>query len=147
MTALLRRLAADETGSLTAEAAVLVPVVAMAAGLLWAWGLTALADSTVLHAAIDAARVASMQPTAADAQQHATAVAREVLSDRHLHCHSVAVAVDTSGFAVPVGQPAQVAVDVTCQINLADLYLPGLDGEKILHEHWVSPLDTFRTRT
>jgi len=53
---------------------------------------------------------------------------------------------DTSGFRLPVGQPAQVGVDVTCRISMADLYLPGLHGEKLLHEHWVSTLEPFRAR-
>jgi Flp pilus assembly protein TadG len=147
MTRLLQRLIADDAGTMTIEVALYVPAVAMLAGLLWMFGVTAVAGSTVLHAATDAARAASVQRTAADAQHDAVAVAHAVLDHDHLHCHDITVAVDTSGFRVPVGQPAQVAVDVTCRISLGDLYVRGLHGEKVLHEHGVSSLDTFRART
>jgi hypothetical protein len=147
MTIHMRRLMADDAGSMTVEAAVYVPLVAMLAGLLWIYGVTAGAGACVLHAAVDAARQASIDRTAGDAQRDALRVAREILDQRHLRCHDTTVTVDVSGFRVPVGQPAQVGVDVTCRISLADLYLPGLHGEKLLHEHWVSTLDPFRART
>ena len=146
MTAMVRRLT-NEAGAMTIEVALYMPLVAMLAGLLWIYGVTAVASSTVLHAATDAARAASADRNTARAQYDAVGVAHSVLDGQHLHCHDITVTTDLSGFRVPVGQPAQVAVDVTCRITLADLYMPGLHGEKILHEHAVSPLDTFRTRT
>lgn len=140
------RLRSGEDGTVTTEVAVYVPVAVMVAGLLWAFGATYTADSAVLHAAINAARQASLARTATQAQRDATAVAHQVLDEHNLHCHTITITLDLSGFAVPVGQPAHVAVDVDCQISLADLYVPGLPGQKTLHDHEVSPLDTYRAR-
>jgi len=146
MTTVLRRLLADDTGVVTAEVAFYVPVAVLIVCVLWAYGATATAGSAVLHAAMNAARAASQAPTATRAQSDAFLVAQEILHEHNLRCRSLAVTVDTAGFRVPVGQPAQVSVDVTCLIDLADLYVPGVPGEKTLHEHQISPLDTFRGR-
>ena len=146
MITVLRRLLADESGVVTAEVAFYVPVAVLVVCVLWAYGVTATAGSTVLHAAMNAARTASQAPNAARAQNDAFLVAQEVLHEHNLRCRSLTVTVDTTGFSVPVGQPAQVTVDVTCLIDLADLYVPGVPGEKTLHERQISPLDTFRGR-
>ena len=147
MIAWLRRLLADEQGAVLAEVAVYVPAAALLAAMVWAYGATDTARSSVLHAAISAARVASLAPTAAKAQQEATATAHQVLDEHKLPCHTLTVTVDTAGFRVPVGQFAMVNAEVTCQISLADLYVSGLQGDQTIRERWVSALDTFRTRT
>lgn len=145
MTTLPRHVAADD-GAVTTEVALYVPVAVLLACLMWAFGATTIAGSTVLHAAINAAREASLGRTAAQARSDADTAARQILDEHHLRCRSLTVTVDTSGFTVPVGQPAQVSVDVTCQLSLADLSVPGLPGQKTLREHWTSPLDTYRAR-
>ncbi len=147
MTTMLRRLITDETGVITAEVAFYVPIAALIVCLLWAFGATASASSAVLHAVLDAARAASHAPDAGHARAEASRVAQEILHEHDLRCRTLTVTVDTSGFTIPVGQPAQVSVEVTCLITLADLYVPGVPGEKVLHEHQISALDTFRTRT
>jgi hypothetical protein len=63
-----------------------------------------------------------------------------------VHCAVVTVAVDTSGFAVRLGQPASVTVEVSCRVRLADLALPGVPGRRILTGRAVSPLDPYRGR-
>jgi Flp pilus assembly protein TadG len=146
MSRVLQRLAEDD-GVVTAEVAFYVPLAALVVCLLWAFGATAMADSAVLHAALNAARAASHAPTATQAHADASRVAQEILHEHNLRCRTITVTVDTSGFGVPVGQPAQVSADVTCLITLSDLYVPGVAGEKALHEHQVSALDTYRTRT
>ncbi|MFC0433383.1 pilus assembly protein TadE [Kutzneria buriramensis] len=146
MTGRLRQAVTGEDGAVTTEVALYVPITVVVACLLWAFGATYTADSAVLHATINAARQASLARTAAQAQRDATAVARQILDEHNLRCRTMTVTVDTAGFGVPVGQPAQVAVDVDCQISLADLAVPGLSGQKTLHEHQVSPLDTSRAR-
>ncbi|MFI9389200.1 hypothetical protein [Kutzneria sp. NPDC052558] len=147
MITLVRRLITDEAGVVTVEMAVYVPIAALIACLLWAYGATASADSAVLHAALDAARAASHARNTAHAQADASLVAQQILHEHNLRCRALTVTVDTAGFAVPVGQPAQVGVEVTCLITLADLYVPGIPGEKTLHAHQISALDTYRTRT
>jgi Flp pilus assembly protein TadG len=146
MSRLLRRLAEDD-GAVTAEIAFYVPLAVLVVCLLWAFGATAMASSAVLHAALNASRAASRAPTATQARADASRVAQEILHEHDLRCRSLTVTVDTSGFGVPVGQPAQVSVEVTCVITLADLCVPGFSGEKAVRERQVSALDTFRTRT
>jgi Flp pilus assembly protein TadG len=142
----LRWHGAAEDGAVTTEVAVYVPAAVLLAGLVWAFGATVNASSAVHSAATNAARQASIARTAGQAQRDATTVAHQILDEHHLRCHAITVTVDTHGFTVAVGQPAEVSVDVTCQISLADLYVPGLAGDKSIHEREVSPLDTFRAR-
>ncbi len=146
MIARLHRHGAAENGAVTTEVAVYVPAAVLLAGLVWAFGATATASSAVHSAATNAARQASIARTAGQAQRDATTTAHQTLDEHHMRCHTLTVTVDTYGFTVAVGQPAEVSVDVTCQISLADLYVPGLAGDKTIHEHAVSPLDTFRAR-
>jgi hypothetical protein len=58
----------------------------------------------------------------------------------------VQVDVDTSGFRVPVGLPAQVRATVTCVVALGDLALPGFPGSRTVTATAVSPVDTYRER-
>ena len=53
---------------------------------------------------------------------------------------------DTSGFASPVGPPANVTATVTCVVNLSDVAVPGLPGTRTITATMTSPLDTFRER-
>lgn len=142
----LRHRLASQDGAVTTEVALYVPAAVVLICLVWAFGATVNASSAVDSAARNAARQASIARTADRARRDATATARQILDEHHLRCHAITVTVDTSGFAVPVGQPAEVSVDVTCQISLADLYVPGLPGDKTIHEQGISPLDTFRAR-
>ena len=142
----LRRRLAGEDGAVTTEVAVYVPAAALLACLVWAFGATANARTAVESAATDAARQASIARTAGQAQRDATTTAHQILDEHHLRCHAITVTVDTSGFTLPVGQPAEVSVDVSCQVSLADLSVPGLPGEQTIHEHAVSALDTFKAR-
>jgi hypothetical protein len=138
---------AGDRGSVTIEAAVWFSTVIVLVSVLWAYGRTQLADGAVHHVAINAARQASHARTAAEAQSTARETAGQVLAEQGLRCASAAVVVDTAGFSVPVGQPAQVRVDVTCVVELADLSVPGMPGSWTLKQSWSSALDTYRGRT
>jgi hypothetical protein len=54
--------------------------------------------------------------------------------------------VNTAGFAKPVGTPAVVAATVTCVVDLSDLAMPGLPGDRALTSTFTSALDPFRGR-
>jgi hypothetical protein len=69
------------------------------------------------------------------------------VDEQHLQCQAVTVTVDTAGFAVPLGRPATVSVQVSCRVRLADLTLPGLPGSRLVSDRAVSPLDPYRGRT
>jgi len=110
-------------------------------------GRIQIAGGAIEAAAHDAARAASISRTAGQAQASAYAAAGATLGQQGLHCASLTVQVDTAGFAVPVGQPATVAVTITCVVDFSDLVADGLPGSKTLNASFVSVLDTFRTRT
>jgi Flp pilus assembly protein TadG len=109
-------------------------------------GRIVLAGGTVEQVAAAGARAASLARTPAAAATTADRVVRQTLDEQHLQCAAVTVTVDTSGFAVPLGQPATVAVEVSCQVQLADLTVPGLPGSRTLSDRAVSPLDPYRGR-
>ena len=72
--------------------------------------------------------------------------AADTLAHQGLRCASLTVSVDTTGFAVPVGSPAQVSTRVTCVVALSDIGVPGMPGSKTLRAQFASPLDRFRER-
>ncbi len=140
------RLGGDRAaGSAALELVVLAPVLLFLLGLVIAAGRTSIADGSVAAAARDAARQASISLTPAAAQAAAFSSATQALSQDGLDCHPV-VTVDTTGFGVPVGEPATVTATVTCRVRLSDLVVPGLPGSKTLTATFTSPLDPYRER-
>jgi Flp pilus assembly protein TadG len=135
-----------EAGSATVELALLAPGLLLLAGLIVLGGRVVLAGGSVEQVAAAAARQASLARDPATADRLARQQATRTLAAQRLQCTRLSVAVDTSGFGVPVGQPASVAVDVTCTVRLADLTLPGLPATGTLRSHAVSPLDPWRAR-
>jgi Flp pilus assembly protein TadG len=108
-------------------------------------GRITIASLAVQAAARDAARQASIARSPQDAVSAAIASAQAALSNDHLNCAPV-VSVNTAGFAVPAGQPAQVSATVTCNVSLAGLTFPGIPGSRTITYTFVSPLDVFRAR-
>ena len=146
MTNHLRQRLSDR-GSAAIEAAILAPPLLALIGVAIIGGRIQVAGGAVEAAAHDAARAASISRTAAQAQVDARTAAAATLGQQGLHCANLTVNVDTSGFAVPVGQPAAVAVSVTCVVTFSDVVVDGLPGSKPITQTFVSVLDTFRTRT
>jgi Flp pilus assembly protein TadG len=137
----------DDRGSAAIEAAVLAPALLALIAVAIVGGRIQVAGGAIETAAHDAARAASISRTAAQARAAAYTATDATLTQQGLHCTRLDVAVDTSGFAVPVGQPATVSVDVTCVVDFADVVPVGaLPGTKTLHARFTSVLDTFRTR-
>ena len=136
-----------DRGSVSVEVAIWSTIVVVVGSLLWVFGRTELAGSAVNYVAINAARQASHARTASQARLDATNTATQVIAEQGLRCTSMTITVDTAGFSVPVGQPAQIRVDVTCVVALADLAVPGFPGSATVRQSWSSPLDTFRGRT
>lgn len=135
-----------ERGSLTLELAVLAPGLLLLLSLLIVGGRVAVAGGSVEAAARDAARTASIARGPDQAQAESTATANQSLARQGLDCSATTVDVTTAGFAVPVGQPAQVTATVSCRVDLADLALPGLPGARTVTATATSPLDTYRER-
>ncbi len=135
-----------DRGNAALELVILTPIVMFLIGLVIAAGRTSVAQGSVNAAAREAARQASIAPNAASARQVASSTARAALRGDGLQCQPV-VAVDLSGFAVPVGLPARVSATVTCTEPLADLLVPGVPGSRTLRATFTSPLDPYRSRT
>jgi Flp pilus assembly protein TadG len=137
----------NERGSAPIEAAIGVPAFTLFVGLIIFGGRTATTHQALESAAADAARSASIERAAPAAQQAAEQAARSSLSNQQIHCLSVDVTVDASGFQTAVGQDANVAVTVTCRLDLSDLAVPGVPGNRTLHATVSSPIDTWRERS
>jgi len=134
-----------DRGAASVELAVLVVPLLFVAVLLIGAGRVAVAGGAVEHATTDAARQASLARTPTAARAAAEQTARTTLAEQHLQCRHITITVDLRGFAAPPGQPAQVAVEVTCTVALADLGLPGF-GDRTLADRFASPLDPYRGR-
>jgi Flp pilus assembly protein TadG len=134
----------DDTGSTAVELALLAPVAVALLCLLAAGFRISIAGDRITGVAASAARDASIARNAGDAQTRATSAAQAALADANFHCTNVAVVVDASGFLAPPGTPASIRVDVSCDVPLADLGLPGVPGVKTLTDHASSPLDPAR---
>ena len=136
-----------ERGSASIELAVLTPaVIAFFAAVVIAGRIT-LALQAADSAAYDAARTASLARNPTTARTQAFSAATSSFTAQGITCRSVTVSVDTSGFSVPVGQPATVRVTVSCVAELRDVALPGMPGSTTLTSSFVSPLDRYRSRT
>ena len=135
-----------ERGSVTVELVLIAPVLLALLMLTVLAGRVVLAGGTVEQVAAAGARAASLTRSAAEASAAATGAVRQSIAEQHLQCQDVTVSVDTAGFRVPLGQPASVAVTVSCQVRLSDLTLPAAPGSRTLTDRAVSPLDPYRGR-
>ncbi len=136
-----------DAGSVTLELSILAPAVLVLLALVVVAGRLSIAHQEVDHAAQTAARAATLARDQAAATSTATSAARRELDTGDLHCATVRVTVDTSGFAVPVGRPASVTATVTCTVSLSSLAVPGMPGSRQVTATATSPLDTYRGRS
>ncbi|HEY7144806.1 MAG TPA: TadE/TadG family type IV pilus assembly protein [Streptosporangiaceae bacterium] len=141
----MRRKRDRQAGDAALELVIIAPVLLAFIGLAIAAGRTAVAQGSVDAAARDAARQASIARSPGEAIAAATASAQTALGQDGLNC-TPTVTLDTSGFSVPLGQPAQVSATVSCTVPLSDLVVPGLPGSRTLTYTFTSPLDPFRGR-
>src|SRR5687767_6895725 len=104
----------ERGGSPAVEALLIVSSIVLLLSLATASFRIAMAEGAVEGVASAAARAASIARTAGQARSDAHQVANSSFATAGLTCSSTSVNVDTSGFSVPVGQPATVAVSVSC---------------------------------
>ncbi|MER8160042.1 TadE/TadG family type IV pilus assembly protein [Streptomyces sp. NPDC094472] len=135
-----------DRGSYAVETAILAPVLIGILGLMIAFGRVADADGAVDSAARAAARAASLERDAGTAQSKAQSAASRSLDGGGVTCQTSSVTVDTSGYALDVGEDASVTATISCSASLSDIGLPGLPGSKTLTASWTSPIDTYRGR-
>lgn len=137
-------LASERGGGPAVEAALLAVLFGLVIALAVAGGRLVEAESAADQAARAAARIASIQRDAAAAGQHARAAAEATLAAQGLACTRLAVTVDTSEFARPLGQPGNVRADVACAVRWSDLTLPGAPGTRMVQASFTSAIDRFR---
>jgi Flp pilus assembly protein TadG len=136
-----------DDGSASIELAILTPSVLAVLALLFIAGRTMVAKQSIDAVAFDAARTASLARDAGTAQTMATSAATASLAAQALNCGRLTVNVDTSGFAIAVGEPANVTVTIVCDVNFADVAFPGMPGGTTLTSTFTSPLDRYRSRS
>lgn len=136
-----------ERGSLTVEMVIWAVPLLLILSIIIGAGRVGLANNAVDQIAHDVARIASIARTGTQAQNDATAAAAELLAAQGLECTQLSIDVDTSGFAAPVGTPAQVNVTISCTVRLDDLLIPGAPGTSTLTGNASRIIDTYRERT
>ena len=127
------------------EAAVVLTVFMVFILIIIAAGRVSDARTAVKTAAAAGARAASLERTAGAARSAASDVAAASLTNDGVACNP-SVSTSTGGFAVPVGQPAQVSTTVSCTVSLGDLLVPGLQGSVALSATRTSVVDRYRER-
>ncbi|WP_117209905.1 TadE family protein [Allorhizocola rhizosphaerae] len=140
--------ASGQRGSASIELAIVtVPVIMCTAAIIAAGRLT-LAYQATDAAAYDAARTASLARTKTEAETTAYQAALTSFQSQGINCNTLNVIVNTTGFDIPVGEPATVSATVECHAALEDLTLPGLPMPDVtLTSNFVSPLDRYRSRS
>ncbi|WP_409496103.1 TadE/TadG family type IV pilus assembly protein [Amycolatopsis sp. cmx-11-12] len=131
-----------DTGSVSVEAAVLVPAVIVAGLLIIAGARVSSAQQAVDNAATAAARAASIARSPLAARQAGTTVARDRLGREGITCQETSVSVDASQIAV--GRAGLVRANVTCRVALSDLALPVSGGTRTITSSFTSPADPYR---
>jgi Flp pilus assembly protein TadG len=127
-------------GSVTAELVLLTPVFVLLLLLVAFAGRVGRAQTSVRHAADQAARAASLRQTPGQAAADARAVAVAELNDSSVSCVSPQVVVDTSELR-PGGV---VRVTVRCTADLHDLGLLGVPGHRSFSASSIEVVDRRR---
>lgn len=129
-----------ETGSAATELVVLVPMAVLIVGFIILVGRMSSTQQDVNSAARDSARAASVNQTPGAGAGDARAVAEATLGERDVSCSNLSVDVDTSQFVAG----GQVAVTVSCTVEVADLLGLGIPGGRELTSTSVAVIDTYR---
>ena len=142
-----RRTGEGDRGAIVVEMALALPILVVILGSMVLFGRLTQAANTIELAAAQAAQAATSGDSAADARARAETAAGTVLSANGVACSRPAVVlVDTSQWGRPVGQPAAITVQVSCDVRLGDVALPAIPGTRTVSASAVSPLDTWTRR-
>jgi len=139
----LHRLRTEESGSVATELVLLTPLLLLMLLFVVALGRTVSARMEVDGAAAQAARAASIARDPATATAMAQQAATTALGSDHVTCANLTVTTDTADFE-PGGQ---VAVTVTCTVDLADLVGLRLPASQSISSTSTSVIDVYRAAT
>ena len=139
----LRRLRTGEEGSVATELVLLTPLLVLMLLFVVALGRTVSARMEVDGAAAQAARAASIARDPATATAMAKQAATTALGSDHVTCGHLAVTTDTADFA----PGSEVAVTVTCAVDLADLVGLRLPASQSISSTSTAVIDLYRATT
>jgi Flp pilus assembly protein TadG len=127
--------------------AIWAPVLLLVLSVVIFGGRMVQSGLTVESAAGEAARAATAADSRAQAVVRARAAAEAALNSAGLRCDSVSVAVDTTQWSRPPGQPARATATVSCRVTLSDLAAgTPIPGSRLVSSSASSALDTYRVR-
>jgi Flp pilus assembly protein TadG len=130
-----------QTGSLTVELVLLVPLLILFTIFAMALGRYEMARQEVIGAARSGADAAAIVASPPQAQQAANSASEPDLQPLGHACASPKILADTSQF-VPGGF---VRVTVSCRIDFSDLMMPGLPGSTVVRASQIAPIDPYRS--
>jgi Flp pilus assembly protein TadG len=136
----------NQRGSLSVEFAILVPALVLLFGATVGGARAWLARSSVEQIAGAAARTASLERTATQAEAAAQRLATIQASVGGLRCDVLTVKLDTTAFSQPVGSTGRVTAVVTCEVPMSDVLVPGWPGSMLVTASSSAVLDSFRGR-
>jgi len=141
-----RRHHRDQRGSAAIEAAIGVPAFGLFVAMIIMGGRVAVAKQSVEAAAYEAARAASIERTQAEAIAAGQTAASSSLQDQNVHCTTTDITINAAAFDAPLGTTGQVTTTVTCRVDLSNLSLPGVPGQRVITASASSPIDAYRER-
>ena len=129
-----------DDGSAVTETVLLIPALLVVLLFVVFVGRVSSADGDVTAAARDAARAASRAGSPDAAVDDARATVTDALAGRHVRCQALTVEVNVAGFT----RDGNVAVDVRCDVSVADLTGLRVPGIKTLTARAVEVVDRYR---
>jgi Flp pilus assembly protein TadG len=135
-----------ESGSMTIEMVIIVPMLLLIGGLVLVGGYLASASGVVQSAANEAARTASLARDAETAARTAETTARSTLANSDAPCSNPpTVTPDVKDFNQPLGVAGEVTITVSCEVRLSVLGLPKV-GTQTVTATASSAIDAYRAR-
>ncbi len=135
----------ERGGAAGVEVVLIAPLIVLFIALVVIAAQVATARDAVTNAAGAAARAATQERSADAAQSAAQSVALATINGSPMRCLNPTVFTDTSGFSVPVGQPARITVQLDCTAERS--YMGILNGGSRVYSATSSaPLDVYRER-
>lgn len=130
----------SERGSAAVELAIIGPALVGLLLLVAVAGRITTADAVVRRAAADAARTGSLRATPSSAAAAATAAVATNLAGSQLRCVALSTVVDTDDF----GPGGRLTVTVECTVDLSDVALLAMPGQRTLRAAAVEVVDRYR---
>ena len=134
-------LRSDESGLATVELVLLTPLALVVLAFLVIAGRLSTTTADVTAASRDAARAASLGQTYDEGLAAASETAHASLAAQDVTCRNLLV---TGGDPTTFVAGGEITITVSCDINLADVALPGIPGTRTVASTSTEVIDRFR---